>query len=126
MGMTAHIVFEDIDDSAPATTSRIMMDVIRNDIGFKGLLMTDDIGMEALSGDVAQRSRASIAAGCDVILHCCGDAGEIVQVGQAAGQMNAAAQARADAALMMRKTPTTVDIAALSEEFDDLLGAGAQ
>ena len=126
MGMTVHIVFEDIDDSAPATTSRIMMDVIRNDIGFKGLLMTDDIGMEALSGDVAQRSRASIAAGCDVILHCCGDAGEIVQVGQAAGQMNAAAQARADAALMMRKTLTTVDIAALSEEFDDLLGAGAQ
>jgi beta-N-acetylhexosaminidase len=124
--MTAHIVFEDIDDSAPATTSRIMMDVIRNDIGFNGLLMTDDIGMEALSGDVAQRSRASIAAGCDVILHCCGDAGEIVQVGQAAGQMNAAAQARADAALLMRQTPTTVDIAALSEEFDDLLGAGAQ
>ena len=67
MGMTAHIVFEDIDDSAPATTSRMMMDVIRNDIGFNGLLMTDDIGMEALSGDVAQRSRASIAAGCDVI-----------------------------------------------------------
>lgn len=121
MGMTAHIVFEDIDDSEPATTSRMMMDVIRNDIGFKGLLMTDDIGMEALSGDVAQRSRASIAAGCDVILHCCGDAAEIVQVGEAAGQMTDAAQARADAALAMRKTPTPVDITALSEEFDDLL-----
>lgn len=121
MGMTAHIVFEDIDDSAPATTSRAMMDVIRNDIGFKGLLMTDDIGMEALSGDVAQRSRASIAAGCDVILHCCGDAAEIEQVGEAAGQMTDAAQARADAALAMRKTPVPVDITALSEEFDDLL-----
>ena len=121
MGMTAHIVFEDIDDSAPATTSRMMMDVIRNDIGFKGLLMTDDIGMEALSGDVAERSRASIAAGCDVILHCCGDATEIVQVGEAAGQMTDAAQARAEAALAMRKTPAPVDITALSEEFDDLL-----
>ncbi|MCW1951241.1 MAG: beta-hexosaminidase [Octadecabacter sp.] len=121
MGMTAHIVFEDIDDSAPATTSRMMMDVIRNDIGFKGLLMTDDIGMEALSGDVAQRSRASIAAGCDVILHCCGDAAEIVQVGEAAGQMTDAAQARAEAALAMRKAPVPVDISALSEEFDDLL-----
>ncbi len=126
MGMTAHIVFEDIDDSAPATTSRVMMDVIRNDIGFNGLLMTDDIGMEALSGDVTQRSRASIAAGCDVILHCCGDAAEIVQVGAAAGQMTDAAQSRAEAALAMRKTPTPVDIAALSEEFDDLLGAGAE
>jgi len=121
MGMTAHIVFEDIDDSGPATTSRMMMDVIRHDIGFKGLLMTDDIGMEALSGDVAQRSRASIAAGCDVVLHCCGDAAEIVQVGEAAGQMTDAAQARAEAALAMRKTPTPVDITALSEEFDDLL-----
>ena len=126
MGMTAHIVFEDIDDSAPATTSRVMMDVIRNDIGFNGLLMTDDIGMEALSGDVAQRTRASIAAGCDVVLHCCGDAAEIVQVGQAAGQMGDAAQARAEAALMMRKSPAPVDIAALSEEFDDLLGAGSE
>lgn len=126
MGMTAHIVFEDIDDSAPATTSRVMMDLIRNDIGFNGLLMTDDIGMEALSGNVAQRSRASIAAGCDVILHCCGDAAEIVQVGAAAGQMSAAAQSRADAALMMRKTPMPVDISALSEEFDYLLGAGAK
>ncbi|MBU2993622.1 glycoside hydrolase family 3 N-terminal domain-containing protein [Octadecabacter sp. 1_MG-2023] len=121
LGMTAHIVFEDIDDSAPATTSRVMMDVIRHDIGFNGLLMTDDIGMEALSGDVAQRSSASIAAGCDVILHCCGDAAEIVQVGEAAGQMTDAAQARAEAALLMRKSPTPVDIDALSEEFDDLL-----
>ncbi|MCF2903614.1 beta-hexosaminidase [Octadecabacter sp. CECT 8868] len=121
LGMTAHIVFEDIDDSAPATTSRVMMDVIRHDIGFNGLLMTDDIGMEALSGDVAQRSSASIAAGCDVILHCCGDATEIVQVGEAAGQMTDAAQARAEAALLMRKSPTPVDIDALSEEFDDLL-----
>lgn len=125
MGMTAHIVFEDIDDSAPATTSRVMMDVIRNDIGFNGLLMTDDIGMEALSGNVAQRTAASIAAGCDVILHCCGDAAEIVQVAEAAGQMTDAAQARAEAALAVRQPPTPVDIAALSEEFDDLLGAGA-
>jgi beta-N-acetylhexosaminidase len=122
MGMTAHIVFEDIDNSGPATTSRVMTEVIRNDIGFNGLLMTDDIGMDALSGDVAQRSRAAISAGCDVILHCCGDAAEIVQVAEAAGQMNDAAQARVDAALIMRKIPTPVDIAALSAELDVLLG----
>ena len=122
MGMTAHVVFEDIDDSGPVTTSRLMTEVIRNDIGFNGLLMTDDIGMEALSGDVAQRSRAAIAAGCDVILHCCGDAAEIVQVGDAAGQMNDTAQTRIDAALRMRVIPMPVDIASLSAELEVLLG----
>lgn len=123
MGMTAHIVFEDIDDQNPATTSRAMMDVIRHDIGFGGLLMTDDISMEALSGDVAQRSRASIAAGCDVVLHCNGKPIEMIAVGQAVGPMNDAAQARAEMALTWRKDPTPVDIGALSEEFDDLMRA---
>ncbi len=121
MGMTAHIVFEDIDDSAPATTSPTMMSLIRHEIGFGGLLMTDDISMEALSGDVAVRSRASIAAGCDVVLHCNGEAAEISAVGEAAGAMSQAAQARAEAALAWRKTPADVDIEALTEELDDLL-----
>ena len=121
MGMSAHIVFDDIDPAAPATTSRIMNDVIRNDIGFKGLLMTDDIGMEALSGDVATRSAASIAAGCDVILHSSGKMDEIIAVAEAAGQMGPAGIARAEWALSMRKTPSAVDIDALSEEFDDLM-----
>lgn len=121
MGMTAHIVFEDIDRTAPATTSRIMMDVIRHDIGFGGLLMTDDISMEALSGDVATRSAASIRAGCDVVLHCNGKAQEIVQVARAAGVMTPAAQARGEAALTWRKPPTPVDIGALSDEFEQLM-----
>jgi len=122
LGMTAHIVFEDIDAVRPATTSRMMMDLIRHDIGFQGLLMTDDISMEALSGDVAARSRASIAAGCDVVLHCNGDSREMIAVAQAAGPMGAAARARGDAALAMRNTPTPVDISALRSEFEALLG----
>lgn len=121
MGMTAHIVFEDIDSDNPATTSRVMMDLIRHDIGFGGLLMSDDISMEALSGDVAQRTRASINAGCDVVLHCNGKPQDIIQVAEAAGAMSDAAQARADAALTWRKTPTPVDIAALSDELAELL-----
>ncbi len=126
MAMTAHIVFDAIDPDRPATQSPDVMALMRHDIGFSGLLMTDDIGMEALSGDVTTRSRASIDAGCDVILHCNGKAQEIAQVGEAAGVMTDAAQARAEAALALRKPPTPVDIAALSEEFDDLLGAGAE
>ena len=121
MGMTAHIVFEDIDDTAPATTSRTMMNLIRHDIGFNGLLMTDDISMEALSGTVGQRAGASIRAGCDVVLHCNGKPDEMIAVAEAAGVMTDAAHARGQAALMSRKTPTPVDISALSEEFDDLM-----
>lgn len=125
MGMTAHIVFDQIDGRAPATTSPMMMNLIREDIGFDGLLMTDDISMEALSGDVGQRSHASIAAGCDVILHCNGDAGDMVAVAEAAGMMTEAAHARGQAALAWRKPPTPVDIAALEAEFNSLLGAAA-
>ncbi len=85
MGMTAHIVFSDIDPANPATTSAKMMEVIRKDIGFDGLLMTDDLSMEALSGTIAQRAAASIAAGCDIILHCNGEPAEMQAVGTGIG-----------------------------------------
>ncbi|NHX21996.1 glycoside hydrolase family 3 protein, partial [Escherichia coli] len=68
LGMSAHIVFEDIAPDGPATTSPTMVRLIREEIGFDGLLMTDDLSMEALSGSVSERARASLAAGCDMIL----------------------------------------------------------
>ncbi|MEJ6402235.1 glycoside hydrolase family 3 N-terminal domain-containing protein [Yoonia sp. 2307UL14-13] len=122
MGMTAHIVFSDIDPSAPATTSAKMMRIIREEIGFDGLIMTDDLSMEALSGTPAERAKASISAGCDIVLHCNGDADEMVQVADAAGQMSGAAQTRADRALAQRKSPENIDIPALEAEFAALLG----
>lgn len=74
MGMTAHIVFTAFDPERPATLSPIVIDrVIRGDIGFDGLLMTDDIGMGALSGGIADRAVAALAAGVDVVLECSGD-----------------------------------------------------
>ena len=79
--MTAHVVFSAIDPVAPATTSVTMVrQVIRGFIGFQGLLMSDDISMNALSGTVAERSRAALTAGCDVVLHCNGDLTEMVAV----------------------------------------------
>lgn len=73
MAMTAHIAYEAYDRDAPATQSSIVIsDVIRRRIGFDGLLMTDDLGMEALGGSLDSRARAAIAAGCDVVLHCSG------------------------------------------------------
>jgi len=74
MGMTAHLAFPALDDDkTPATlSSKIIGDVIRGEIGFDGLLMTDDLGMKALGGSLASRATRAVTAGCDVILHCAG------------------------------------------------------
>ena len=84
MGMTAHVVYDALDDR-PATLSPIVMRKIREEIGFDGLIMTDDISMKALAGDLGDLSEQAIAAGCDVILHCNGTLKERQQVAEAAG-----------------------------------------
>ncbi|EAR52193.1 Putative Glycoside hydrolase [Oceanicola granulosus HTCC2516] len=121
MGMSAHIVFEDIDSDNPATTSERMIRLVREEIGFSGLLMTDDIGMQALSGGMAARSAACLEAGCDLVLHCNGEMAEMEQVASACPPMDGAANARADAALAQRKAPRPIDSAALVAELDALL-----
>ena len=81
MGMTAHVVFSAFDRITPATTSVTMVQqVIRGSIGFTGLLMSDDISMGALSGTIAERARAALAAGCDIVLHCNGRPDEMQAV----------------------------------------------
>ena len=81
LGMTAHVVFTAIDPIAPATTSATMVrEVIRDSIGFQGLLMSDDLSMGALSGTLGERTRAALAAGCDVVLHCNGELDEMQAV----------------------------------------------
>lgn len=121
MGMSAHIVFSAIDPTGPATTSPAMIKVIRDDIGFGGLLMTDDLSMEALTGTVADRAKAAIDAGCDIALHCNGKPTEMLAVAGAAGNMTKLAKKRADAALALRKAPEIVDIPALEAELEALL-----
>lgn len=121
MGMTAHLVYSDIDDQ-PATLSKPVMDVIRTDIGFDGLIMTDDIAMKALSGDLGDLSRGALAAGCDVILHCNGTLDERRAVANASGEMSDMAQTRAIRAIAARKTPDEIDISAYDAELKALLG----
>ena len=121
MGMTAHIVFSDIDPDRPATTSPTMMRLIRDEIGFGGLLMTDDISMEALSGTLAERSSAAIAAGCDLVLHCNGERAEMAEVVAASGAMTPMGQARAASALAERRPPVPIDIDALAADLEALL-----
>ena len=112
LGMTAHVVFTAVDPVAPATTSaNIVKHVIRDSIGFTGLLMSDDISMGALSGSLSERSRAAIAAGCDVVLHCNGVLSEMVEVAAEAPALAGDAARRAAAALAARKPPAPLDIA---------------
>jgi beta-N-acetylhexosaminidase len=133
LGMTAHVVFSAIDATAPATTSAIMIrEVIRGLIGFSGLLMSDDVSMGALSGTIAERSKAAIAAGCDLVLHCNGDLAEMREVAGAVPQLAGEALARADRALALRRRQGGFDVASARMEFASLLntqgdvsGAGA-
>jgi beta-N-acetylhexosaminidase len=122
LGMTAHVVFSAIDPVAPATTSVTMVrEVIRGFIGFTGLLMSDDVSMNALSGTIAERSLAALAAGCDIVLHCNGDLAEMGQVAAATPMLEGAAAARADAALAARSAPEDFDIAAARHTFAQML-----
>jgi beta-N-acetylhexosaminidase len=73
MAMTAHVVYTAIDAAAPATTSKkVVSDIVRGEIGFDGLLISDDTSMKALSGDFPDKAAAILAAGCDIVLHCNG------------------------------------------------------
>ncbi|SLN29218.1 Beta-hexosaminidase [Roseivivax jejudonensis] len=119
LGMTAHLVFEALD-TAPATVSKTMIALIRDRLGFDGFLMTDDISMEALSGTVRERGAASIAAGCDAVLHCNGDMTEMLGLMRAVGEMTDAAQTRAEAALAARRPAPDVDIADLAAQLEAL------
>lgn len=120
LAMTAHVVMPQID-AAPATQSAPVIKIIRDEIGFDGVLMTDDISMGALMGTLAQRAEASLAAGCDVVLHCNDDFAARCEIAQACGVMTQAGQRRADAALASRHTPTEIDIPALEAELEALL-----
>jgi beta-N-acetylhexosaminidase len=122
MAMSAHIVYSALDDAAPATTSGRMIRLIRTEIGFDGVLMTDDISMQALQGDLATRCAASLAAGCDLVLHCNGDLAEMRVVAEVCGDISGFAAARGQAALARRSAPQPIDIAAAEAELAVLLG----
>ncbi len=119
LGMTAHLVY-DAFDPLPATISGRMMSMIRDDLGFGGLIMTDDISMQALSGTIPERAVASIRAGCDVVLHCNGDMAEMLPMMRYVGAMSDDAQTRAEAALTARPQVPEVDIAALAAQLEAL------
>src|SRR3954449_1954386 len=122
MAMTAHVVFSAIDGAHPATTSATMIRrVIREGIGFQGLLMSDDVSMNALAGSIAERTRAIVAAGCDMVLHCNGELDEMRAVAAETPELAGQALNRADRALAARKAPIGFDRGAARAELDALI-----
>jgi beta-N-acetylhexosaminidase len=104
LAMTAHVIFTAYDPDAPATTSRKVIDaVIRDHMGFSGLLMSDDLSMKALSGDFVDRRASVLAEGCDLVLHCNGRMDEMAPVAVDCPAIAPAAKARLDAALGLLK-----------------------
>jgi beta-N-acetylhexosaminidase len=124
LGMTAHVVYTAIDPIAPATTSvTVVRDVIRGRLAFRGLLMSDDISMSALSGAIEDRACAAIAAGCDLILHCNGRLDEMQAVAAAVPSLAGEAAARSEAALARRGQGAGDDLAAVRAEWAALMNA---
>jgi beta-N-acetylhexosaminidase len=122
MAMTAHVVFSAFDPAHPATTSATMIEqVIRGAIGFQGLLMSDDVSMNALAGTIAERTRAIVAAGCDMVLHCNGNIDEMREVVSHTPELTGKALERADRTLAARRPPQPLDRAAAWAELDALI-----
>jgi beta-N-acetylhexosaminidase len=120
--MTAHVIYRAIDPRQPATmSSRVIGDVIRERIGFAGALVSDDLGMGALSGTLAARTGTALGAGCDVALHCKGDMAEMEQVMSAVPVLAGASWRRVQAALKARPKRIEADCAALAAELTALL-----
>jgi beta-N-acetylhexosaminidase len=122
MAMTAHVVFSALDPAHPATTSATIIEqVIRGVIGFQGLLMSDDVSMNALSGSIAERTCAIFAAGCDIVLHCNGKLDEMREVAAETPELSGKALERARRALASRKPPLAFDRLAARAELDALI-----
>ena len=122
MAMTAHVVFSALDPAHPATTSAtIIQQVIRGVIGFQGLLMSDDVSMNALAGSIAERTRAIVNAGCDMVLHCNGKLDEMREVARETPELSGEALERAERALASRKPPQPLDRQAARAELDALI-----
>jgi len=124
--MTAHVVYAAVDDR-PATLSAALIErVIRGALGFDGVLISDDLSMNALSGTLAERTLAALAAGCDLALHCNGDLDEMRAVAAVAPTLSPVARERLGRAEAARRPPEPFDAAAGAARLAALLDSGAE
>lgn len=124
IAMTAHIKYSEIDNTESATLSKKAINIIREKIGFDGLLLTDDLSMKALTGGYALRAEKSISAGCDVILHCNGKMEEMEEIASTTPVLNGKAETRLKKALEFIKEPDSFDFEKGKAELNKLLKQG--
>jgi beta-N-acetylhexosaminidase len=120
--MTAHVVYEALDPDRCATLSPAVVAAIRHAIGFDGLLMSDDLSMQALSGSMAARTRDALGAGCDVILHCNGEMAEMAEIAARTPLLDGAAARRAARAEAQRGRREPVDLREACARYSELTG----
>ncbi len=132
LAMTAHILYTALDHERCATFSPVVMEYIRKEIGFSGLIMSDDLSMKALGGSFAERTERSLAAGCDLVLHGNGALigepvrdlmAELKQVTAASRPLSVESMARAHAAASQRRRPNPTEESQLLDEWQQLLAA---
>ncbi|MFM8754445.1 MAG: beta-N-acetylhexosaminidase [Phenylobacterium sp.] len=125
LAMTAHVKYPALDPRRPATTSRaVIKAVLRNEFGFSGVIMSDDLSMQALDGGMTRRARQSLSAGCDVVLHCNGDMAEMKSVAAGVQALSGLAARRAEAALArIPGRPEPLDRQDAEHRFDALLAS---
>jgi beta-N-acetylhexosaminidase len=122
IAMTAHVVYTALDPDRPATTSRIVLDMIRDELGYQGLIVTDDLSMQALKGDIEHRAKRALKAGCDVVLHCNGDMDEMQSVLEGSKRLKGKSLKRAEAALARRvRLPEPMDVMESRGRFDQMM-----
>ena len=122
MAMTAHVVYEAIDPRRPATTSpKVIRTIIRGEIGFEGLLFSDDLSMSALEGKLGARAKAALFAGCDIALHCNGKVDEMTDIAKEAKELAGESLHRADAALAHLREPTEIDVTAAEARLREMM-----
>lgn len=123
MAMTAHVVYSALDpDNCCTLSATVIGEVIRGQIGFDGLIMSDDLSMKALKGSFRERGERAIAAGCDVLLHCNGNMAEMTEVAAAAGTLDGTSAERADRALSFLRGPEHFDQHAAEALLEQLIG----
>ena len=126
IAMTAHVVFEAIDPDQPGSLSQAVIEgIVRREIGFDGLLMTDDLSMKALSGDFRDRAERALAAGCDLVLHCNGDLAEARRVAEGSPVLSGASEERAERALRLLERVEAFNPVDGEREFDAALASVA-
>ncbi|MDB4145758.1 beta-N-acetylhexosaminidase [Amylibacter sp.] len=121
IAMTAHIIYSSFDPNFCATISPIMIEVIRKNIGFDGLLMTDDISMEAMDGSLSSRAFASLNAGCDVVLHCNGKMKNMIEIMKEIPTLSTKSKLRAKNAEDLRSDPDNFDFNKGCNDFASLM-----